>query len=563
MRILLSKEYSRLKELVFFVISYRKIIDYSLLFLMILPNLIWILLDRGMWVSDTSLYGLSAIKLNYALVHNTVDWWKEMLSVVPKPPILPWTGQFFVPLGRFIGNINSGLLLIIFLAQYGTLFLLYKALMKYFKKRSFALIGCLVVASASLFIGISRQFYVQSVQLAAVVWFIYIMAYSKKWNSITVILQLVAASSFAMLIMLSSPVFCILPGIVSLYQILKKGKSGLEFRKKHVYFLVVVLVLLVPTLSWYLRNFYEAITYARWGYNYLFGGIVTDVFLLKLAVWGSFIPRGFLLSPILVLAIFVWVLLNRLKGRGSPKNNNGIIILLVFLQIILVLALFATSAHQTMRYVLPLLGYFALIVSWGLFQINKRWFTSVVLTIFTFQLILVNLNDFGLINTKIVYGSIRPLQMSRDRNFDLMEIITKIASNGDSTKTIVLATGGIGFYNLNLEFYASKSPEYFSRERRHYDSVEFMLTGSPVEGEVGRDIEKVWNQILASQPGYIVILNKENRLSQLDSFEGGWGRIINSAIEISERVAESRLFKKVSLPEYQEIEIYWQVRGDG
>jgi hypothetical protein len=96
---------------------------------MVLPNLVWILLDRGKWVSDTSLYALNATSLHHTLLHDTPAWWGEMLAISPKPPVLPWVGQFFVAVGRLIGNIDIGLLLVIFAAHYGGLWLLYKTLM--------------------------------------------------------------------------------------------------------------------------------------------------------------------------------------------------------------------------------------------------------------------------------------------------------------------------------------------------------------------------------------------------------------------------------------------------
>ena len=121
--------------------------------LMPLPNLVWVLLDRGLWVSDSCFYALVAMRVHYASIHGGVDWWEQMLATGPKPPILPWLGQLFVPVGQLLGGIEPGLLLVNFLAQAATLLLLYHALLALFGSRLHALAGCLFVASAPVFAG--------------------------------------------------------------------------------------------------------------------------------------------------------------------------------------------------------------------------------------------------------------------------------------------------------------------------------------------------------------------------------------------------------------------------
>ena len=151
----------------------RRIVDYFLLFLTVLPNLIWVLLDRSIWPSDTSLYGLHSMRLYLAWGHDALHWWEEMFSLIAKPPLLPWIGQFFVPLGKGLGNIDSGLLLINIICHYIALLLVFEVLVEYFEKKIYAYAGCLAVASAPTFIMVPRQFYVQPLQLAIVAWFVY------------------------------------------------------------------------------------------------------------------------------------------------------------------------------------------------------------------------------------------------------------------------------------------------------------------------------------------------------------------------------------------------------
>ena len=215
--------------------------DCGLLFLMVSPNLVWILLDRGKWISDTSLYALHATRLHHVLLHDTANWWSEMLAVSPKPPILPWVGQFFVALGRLIGNIDIGLLLIIFAAQYAALCFLHRTLIAAVHQRSLALLGCLAVASTPMFIRLSTQFYVQTVQLLAVCWFLYIMVSSRSRDSLLTVLHLAAASSLAMLAIISAPIYCFVPALIALGHAWSNRRVGIRVRAAHLgMFLVAV-----------------------------------------------------------------------------------------------------------------------------------------------------------------------------------------------------------------------------------------------------------------------------------------------------------------------------------
>ena len=74
--------------------------------------------------------------------------------------------------------------------------------------------------------------------------------------------------------------------------------------------------------------------------------------------------------------------MKRLDARGGRsrrddgtlrRNGHRLLIVLLLLQVVLVIVLFSSSAHQTYRYVLPLMPYLALIVSWAVFEIGRAW----------------------------------------------------------------------------------------------------------------------------------------------------------------------------------------------
>ena len=519
---------------------------------MILPNLIWILLDRGMWVSDTALYGLSAVKLHHVLIHDPANWLQGALSVGPKPPVLAWVGQFFVPIGKSIGNIDSGLLLVNFLSQGLALAFLFGALIEYCSDRLFAITGCAAVASAPLFIDVSTQLYVQPVQLAAVCWFIYIMALSRRWDALTVVLQLIAATSLAMLSSISSMAFGVVPGAVALAQALSKVPRRLRLERRHGIHFALSAALAIATAAWYRRNMFDALEYGRFSVDYVWAGLLGADYLQKLLAWTLLLLYGFLIA----LAVSCLLLLGIMVLRSRSSAATGRLFLLPLLvsvfQIGLALAIISSTSLQVQRYPLPLLGYLALIVGVSLMKINKRWLTRTVLAIFVAQLVLANLSSYGYLEQRL--WASRTLQTRPGRNLELVEAISQIAT-GEREKSVGLATSGLGIYSFQVSYHLSKKNGALAAASPEYTSVEFLLT----RPDVSADVDAAWEEIEAEKPVYMVLLNDALRHSQREKWavsSRGWRAIMRGAVDISERVIDSADYEPVELSSYPELAVY-------
>ncbi len=520
-------------------------VDYGLLFLMVLPNLIWILLDRGKWISDTSLYALNATSLHHTMLHDTANWWSEMLAISPKPPILPWVGQFFVVVGRLIGNINIGLLLITFAAQYTGLWFLYKTLMNAFHRRSLALLGCLAVASTPMFILISTQFYVQPVQLLAVCWFLYVMVSSKTWDSFLTFLHLAAASAFAMLTIMSSPAFSVIPGLIALRYAWANRTVKIRFGRAHIGMSLLAVLLTTLAIAWYLKNVDDAVAYGQYGFSYGYGAKVRDVFLLKLIEWGRYVENGFAVSAYMSL-LAVWALIVYARKDKSARGGHAVIMLLLAVQVVLVLIVVASSAHQTFRYLLPLIPYFAVIGSWSVFEINRRWVTVTVSAALGLQLISVNAaaylrDDYGLKRNRHLYIA-------------ALDAITE-ATSEDPRETVWLGIGEIGVFGMDLMYHASKFPDYYQGHAPIYYSFEISLTTTEIDG----DVEALWRQVEATHGAYIVLLREPPPDEGVG--QDTWQTVIRNTVEISNRVRKSANFERMATPDSWEVEIYRDVGG--
>lgn len=545
-------------------------VDYVLIFLMVLPNLVWILIDRSLWTSDAAMYGLSTLKVHYALVEGHVDWWPVMLSISPKPPILPWLGQFFVPLGRTLGSVDSSLLLIPFLAQVLTLFATYRTHLEYFQRRSVALAGCLAIASAPLFIDGSRQFNVQSLQLAVVSWFVFIMARARTWDAGFIGLHLTAATACAMLVILSSPVFVVVPVAMSVGEMWKKRMAWRTWSRSHAAMVILALVLVFAAGSWYARNAVEALAYANWAFQYRYAG-VPDGFITKLSVWALRMLGGFVWPALFMMAALPAVFGRRVgRWRLDAPHAPAWLIPAIFAQVTAVLLVLSLSSQQTNRYLLPLAPYIALVVGWVVFQIRGRGGRLVIAGLLLLQLGWVQVWQIGATrpDRDLASAAAPPIDGTRAR--EVLDAIISVTS-GNSTGPLFLATGLVGLFNPQLEYEAAKRPAYlerhFSGGAQQYDSVEFMLTGSSPDAQGSRDLEQIWTDIQA-KAAFVVLVPRQTRKvllerqrSRAGRGDPGWLQLLEGGSDLAGRVEASDVFEPIDLPEYPEVAIFARAGG--
>jgi hypothetical protein len=524
---------------------------------MILPNLIWIFLDRGLWVSDTAQYGFTTLELHHLLVHDPSRWIQAALSIGPKPPIVPWIGEFLVPLGQLAGNVDFGLLLLPFLSQAMALILLFETLFEYSHSRLLAITGCAGAASAPLFIEVSKQLYVQPVQLAAVCWFLYIMARSKRWDALVIVLQLSAATSFAMLTTMSSPAFCSIPGGVALVQALLKLKRGrMRLEARHAYHLALAGPLSVIALAWYHRNVLDAIDYGSFSFNYPYGGLLGADYLEKLRTWTSFLSQfGLVTNVTLLLLLGMPVLLPRIRRSGGEPIVAPLLV--GILQTVLALVTLASSEHQTLRYPLPILGFVVLVLGVCLANVDRRWLTSTILAALVVQLGVSNLVAFGRVERD--WWDLRPIQTHPPRAIELLDAIHR--ATADAEGEVVLSTSGLGIYSFQVMYHAAKKPGGFRAAGPEYTSAEFVLT----HPDVAADVDLAWRRITSSAPVYFVVSSDAVRSAQSERWRGtrdSWSAIMQGAVAISERVVGDVGYRLQPLPDYPEIEVYRRVAGE-
>jgi hypothetical protein len=73
---------------------------------------VWVALDRSLFTGDESQYARAAVELIRPLRASPREWLHLMVAISPsKPSALVWLGQFFVPVGSWLGSIDRALVL--------------------------------------------------------------------------------------------------------------------------------------------------------------------------------------------------------------------------------------------------------------------------------------------------------------------------------------------------------------------------------------------------------------------------------------------------------------------
>ena len=230
---------------------------WGVLLVAVLPSVLWIAVDKSVWPWDQAWYGMHSVELFFSLIYTPLDWFPAMLNILGRQaPGIVWAGQFFVPVGLVIGSMDAGLLLSIVVAQAVAVVLMYKASCEWAQGRLWvAVTGAIAMAAAPLFIALSHYYLAEMMQTMAVAWFMLIMARAHAWTKPMTAGQLVLASSLAMAAKVSSPLFCVGPGLVALGYFVRRGSTVVSKSRSHV---VTTFAFAIPlalaTAAWYYRN---------------------------------------------------------------------------------------------------------------------------------------------------------------------------------------------------------------------------------------------------------------------------------------------------------------------
>ena len=524
-------------------ISKLKILAYLVPVGLISPSLIWIALDHSVWMWDQAAYGKGSVELFYKLIHSPKGWIQLMLDVLhAQAPGVSWFGQFFVPLGYPLGSIDVSLLLSIWITQALTLMLMYRSISQLSgQDQLLSITGCLVVASAPLFVGMSHQYFAEPLQLLAVAWFVTIMSFAPKWNRAFILSQLLVATPVAMLAKVSSPLYCVGPGLVGLWYVFRPEPSSFIKRewlqKRVIVTLAAGILLSLAAIGWYYRN----ITYVVQHVSDASSGPIAEIYGKKDALlhtmiyWLGAVQNSFFLPSVLLISglIFGLGVISYLVNSRTQIKHFTISSVIATLQILIVLTTFSFNANRDTRFLLPLLPYFTLLVCWSVAQINRPMLAGLTILIFLVQLASTHGQALGIIaRIPTTSGWLVPRNSDQKEATILNSIVSRTCTNiGSQPYWNIIGIEKPWLNQNSAGYFAAKSLAPHSRVGCQYGSVHNFFEFDP---------DKVWSNILSVQFHYYVTIDPD--LDPVPS-DAGSQAVNRNYLPMLKKVQSSGLFE--------------------
>ena len=387
----------------------KRLFPWLLSGLLLAPSAWWIATDRSVWSWDPAFYAMDTTDLWYLLANHPRQWPDRMISIFhAKAPGIGWLGQFFVPLGRWMGSVEIGLLTSVLLCQFVSLMLLYRLCRRLAPSSVLpAVAGTLLVAASPLFVAMSHHFLTEAIQLLSITYVLWIAVEATTLPPVRVLLHIVLAVVLGVLTKVSTPAYVVFPAGLALVRAmvaLRESKTRPAFGASEIGLAVTGLVVGGFGLGWYLRNGRAVFAFAKLAAS---SDMALDYgsrrpFLDKLGTWlvavskTLFVPATAWALLFLVAAAGVVILRRNRAGLGSAVNQPaGGLMLLLLAQVVLVLAMMSTTINEETRYLLPLAPFFAATLTWILARLPSRRAVVLGLLIFAAQWVFVHARQLG------------------------------------------------------------------------------------------------------------------------------------------------------------------------
>jgi len=492
------------------------------IFAVTLPSFYWIVNDRHVWPWDPAWYGEVSVDLWFKFGHFS-KWGPAMLSAFgTKAPGIAWFGQFFVPLGRAMGSIETGLLCSVLAAQIGSLVLASKIAEEFAPgRRLVACVSVLVFASAPLFVAMSHQYFVEPLQLFGVAYFYFLAARGHRMQRVTLLGNLLIATSIALLAKSTSPIYCALPGLIATHALFLKREPGVEASPKGVFLgwicVSAGLILCAVCATFYLKHLQELRGYVSIAMNLEFTANYgrRGTFLQKLPFWLHALHWDFESSWVIAGQLILFgVGMGVSKMRADRQNvldearrtRLNLLAISSVIHILTVISLCSLNYSEEIRYLLPLLPAIAVVNIWLVCRIRQPWLVAGVVLLLSFQWIAVcsQALGWGQFGGRNCFWLL-PFDRDRKPATEIVRIVRHTANLAGSPRINIV---GIELPWLNgntLSFYSAKE-KLITHQRCDYVSL----------GYAAKDLNAAWGRMIELKPGYFISLEEAAQLANPD-----------------------------------------------
>jgi hypothetical protein len=480
---------------------------------LLVPSLCWVWRDRSVWPWDPAWFGEVTVQLYSTLRQAPGTWLPAMIAAFgSKPPAVAWVGQWFVPLHKLTGSTDLGLHLSILVTQFLTLALTWRLGTEALPGRSRWLpaVGCLVMGSAPLFVGMSHQYFAEPVQNLAVVWVFVVALAGHSWTRLQALSQLTAASALAMLAKSSSPLYCLLPAVLALGMtaLSRRGRPPFRWTRlaRDLVCLGASLGLVWLTYRWYAKNLETMLVHVResttgtgallYGSRGELGG--------KLTLWLSKLSYNLFLPPIFALvslAGFAACAAGWVRRRERGVTRFGALAAVSLLHVAGTLLALSLSINEEPRYLLPLLPSLVVLVLWVLARVPARPLAFGFVVLFAAQWATVHAMTLGWAPVPRTFSPwVLPVTLDPSQR-DLVERVVEASSRDPALAGRYVLVG------VDLPALNANTLNYHAEQMRRLTGRRSYFTGL---GYAEDDPRAAWERMIRMNPIYFISLDEEH-----------------------------------------------------
>lgn len=517
--------------------------------------MIWIVLNESLTVGDPIVYKVVSIKL-YLLLGEGFDMWKMgMLQILPaKAPLLWWIGQFIVPIGEVIGSVDVALRLLNIVVSLLSLWLFYLVTLRVFSDILLAILSCVALAAAPMFITLVPQFWTEPLQLLVVCTSLYLSVHAQEFSAVRLVLWFALVLLSGVLVKASMPLMLVFPAALATYHLIHRfQKSQFTFNKTDWFILSVLSVVTGVTVWWYSFNLgpmHEFIQHASQSDNY--SSLLGAGYFTKFAFWCSklLFTSTSVLTAAFLLFVVLFILL-RLPNIQVLHGVPSVVALGSALQLLVFIVVSSFTDNQDYRYLLPMIPYFILLICYALWVLKIKNLTRVALLVFSIQLVYFHLVQFG-IARRYLYSKYNSVgSIPSDELGQTIQQMKDLNLFG-SSRVIYFATLP-AFQAINVEYYLLRSKLEHGGPTHVPELHDLPVVYDLATIETpGLSQEQFWRQVIETAPDFIVVHQEFHEMSATFPDSWGWKRVVCSAESILEMAVEYGVYHRMHTEELGE-----------
>jgi hypothetical protein len=490
----------KIERQITFTIKENSLIVAAILFFAGISQFIWVLLDKSVWPFDPSWYAEETLLISIASRASLDSWFYEMINAFgTKAPLIAWIGQLFVPFSWLGIPIEQTLLIVPIGSWLISSYLLYKIARIVWQQSSLAPIATLFVCiSSPVALGMSRLYFVESMQLLPITACIY-LSISKK-TRLELVLWSIAAVSIALLAKNTTVMHIVVPGLVILFKFYKPSLEPLEVRKIFVPALTSLFCFL-GCFGWYYVNWQKQFDFMKSASSGSIGLLYGSKapFIEKLAFWIPEFQVAFFITPLfyIFLALFLYIIFNCFFLKKNWTQSSFVFGILVFIQGALQLTLLSNQIVEEPRYLLTMTPYVALLIGFLVSELDQR-IGKVLIVFLVMQSVICVGYSFGFSVPFTLSRWLHPVEYSpKDQNL-LSSVITRSCPQDKKNSYHIIGQEMPSFNANSASFYGLKEMALRKSDHRcFYTSLGYAETDPLI----------AWNRIQAMNAQSVIFRN--------------------------------------------------------